>query len=78
MDSLNNNMTDMIQQSAMIIAKQTKGQKNPKMSSPTRALMKKRREMIENITPRDLIVYVEICNTVKKESEERYPEAQRR
>ena len=55
MDSLNKNMTEMIQQSAMSIAKQTKKQKKPKMSSPTRALMKKRREMRENNTPRDHI-----------------------
>ena len=47
MDSLNKNMTEMIQQSAMSIAKQSKKQKMPKIS-PTRALMKKRREMIEN------------------------------
>ena len=61
MNSLNKNMTEMIQQSALCIAKQTKKQKNPKISSPTRALMKKRREMIENKTPRDHIEYVEIC-----------------
>ena len=41
MHSLNKNMTEMIQQSAMSIAKQTKKQKKPKISSPTRALMKK-------------------------------------
>ena len=55
MDSLNKNISEMIQQSAMSIAKQTKTQKKPNMSSPTRALMKKRREMIENTTPRDHI-----------------------
>ena len=54
-DSLNKNMTEMIQQSAMSIATQTKKQKKPKLSSPTRALMKKRTEMIENNTPRDHI-----------------------
>ena len=71
MDSLNNNMTEMIQQSPMSIAKQTKKQKKPKISSPTRALMKKRREMIENNTPRDHIEYVEICNlTIKKKARE--------
>ena len=70
MDSLNKNMTEMIQQSAMSIAKQTKKQKKPKMSSPTRALMKERREMIENKTPRDHIEYVEICNTIKKKARE--------
>ena len=63
-------MTEMIQQSAMSIAKQTKKQKKPKMSSPTRALMKKRREMIENNTPRDHIEYAEICKTIKKEAME--------
>ena len=55
MDSLNKNMTEMIQQSAMSIATQTKKQKKPKISSLTRALMKKRTEMIENNTPRDHI-----------------------
>ena len=70
MDSLNKNITEMIQQSALSIAKQTKKQKNPKISSPTRALMKKRREMIENKTPRDHIEYVEICKTIKKKVKE--------
>ena len=42
----------------MRIAKQTKKQNKPKISSPTRAMMKKRREMIENKTPRDNI---DIC-----------------
>ena len=70
MDSLNKNMTEMIQQSALSIAKQTKKQKNPKISSPTRALMKKHREMIENKTPRDHIEYVEICKTIKKKAKE--------
>ena len=66
MDSLNKNMTEMIQQSALSIAKQTKKQINPKISSPKRALMKKRREIIENKTPRDHIEYVEICKTIKR------------
>ena len=65
-----NNMTELIQQSALSIAKQTKKQKNPKISSPTRALMKKRREMIENKTHRDHIEYVEICKTIKKKAKE--------
>ena len=50
-DSLNKNMTEMIQQSAMSIAKQTKKQKKPKISSPIRTLMKKRSEIMENKTP---------------------------
>ena len=70
MDSVSKNMTDMIQQSALSIAKQSKKQKNPKISSPTRALMKKGREMIENETPRGRIEYVEICKTIKKKAKE--------
>ena len=50
MDNLNKNMTEIIQQRAMSIAKQTKKQKMPKISSPTRTLMKKRREMMNNKT----------------------------
>ena len=50
-DCLNKNMTEMIQQSTMSIAKQTKKQKKPSISSPTRALIKKRREMMEKKTP---------------------------
>ena len=70
MDSLNKNMTEMIQQSDMSIAKQTKKQKKSKISLPTRALMNKRREMIENNNPRDHIEYVEICKTIKKKARE--------
>ena len=42
-NSLNENIAEMIQQSSMSIAKQTKKQKKPKISSPTRALIKKHR-----------------------------------
>ena len=73
MDSLNKNMTEMVQQSALSIAKQTNKQKKPKISLPTRALMKKRREMIENKTPRDHIEYVEIYKTKKKKAREDIP-----
>ena len=51
MDSLTKKVTETIQQRAMTIAKQTKKQKKSKILSPTRALMKRRREMIENKTP---------------------------
>ena len=70
LDSLNKNMTEIIQQSVMSIAKQTKKQKKPKISSPTRALMKMRREMIENNTPRHHTEYEEICKTIKKKARE--------
>ena len=69
-DILNMNMTEIIQQSATIIAKQTKKQKKPRISSPTRAILKKRREIIQNNTPRDQIEYVEICTTIKKKARE--------
>ena len=62
-DILYNNMTEMIQQSAMGIARQTK-KKNPTTLSPKRALMENRREIIKNKTPRDHTEYVEICNTI--------------
>ena len=70
MDSLNKNMTEMIQQSAMSLAKQTNKQKKPQISSPTRTLMKKRREIIENNTLRGRIEYVEICKTIKEKARE--------
>ena len=60
----------MMQQRAISIAKQTKKQKKPKISSPTRALMTKHREMVENKTPRDHIEYVEISKTIKKKAKE--------
>ena len=79
MDSLNKNMTEMIQQSALSIAKQTKKQENPNIS-PTRALMKKRRERHDREQdPRDHIEYVEMCKTIKKKANlGRYPKAQLR
>ena len=70
MDSLNKNMTEMIQQSAMSIAKQTKRQKKPKISSHIRAIMKKRRAMIENKLPIDNIECVEICKTIQMKARE--------
>ena len=60
----------MIKQSAMSIAKQSKKQNKPKISSRTTALMKKRWEMIEKETPRDHIEYVLICKTIKKKAKE--------
>ena len=77
MYSLNKNITEMIKKkSAMRIDNQTKKPKKTKMSSLTRALMKKHTEMIENMTARDHIEYVDICKTIKKIAKGRYPEAQ--
>ena len=69
MDSLNKNTTEMIQQIALSKTNQ-ETEINPNISSHTRALMKKRREMIENKTPRDHIEYVEIGKTIKKKAKE--------
>ena len=74
-DSLNKAMTEMSQQSWMSIEKQTKKQKKPNISSPTRALVKKRRKMIENKTPPETTY--NMCGDIsdhKKGSEGRYPE----
>ena len=71
-DSLNKNMTEMIQRSAMSMAKQTKKQKKPKISSSTRA---------QNDKEQDPKRPHGICGDMydnNKESEGRYPEAQLR
>ena len=60
-DSLNKNMTEMIQQSAMSMAKQTKKQKKPKISSSTKAL---------NDREQDPMEYVEMCTTITKKARE--------
>ena len=72
-DSLNKNMTEMIQQSVISIAKQTEKQKNPKLSI---AYNSTNGEAQRNY--RGHIEYVEICKTITKESEERHAEAQLR
>ena len=52
----------------MTIAKQTKKQKWPRIS-PTRAPMKKCREMVENTIPKDYIEYINICKTEERRKE---------
>ena len=59
-------MTEMVQQSATSIAKQTTKQRKPRIASPTRALMKTRTYITEN--KRDHIEYVEICKTKKRKA----------
>ena len=58
-DTLNENITEMIQQTATSIAKQNTKWDKSRLSAQTRALMKKRREMVKN-TARDCIEYTEI------------------
>ena len=47
-DTLNENMTEMMQQTVTNIAKQNTKWDNSRLSTPTRALMKKRRKMVKN------------------------------
>ena len=68
-DTLNENITEMIQQKATSIAKQNTKRDKSRLSAQTRALMKKRREMVKN-TARDCIEYTEVCNTLKKKAKE--------
>ena len=68
-DTLNENITEMIQQTATSIAKQNTKRDKSRLSTQTRALMKKRREMVKN-TARNCIEYTEICKTLKKKVKE--------
>ena len=56
-------ITDMIQQSASRVAKVINKPQKSRISSPTRALMTKRREMAENGDNNQ-----EICKTIKKKA----------
>ena len=68
-DTLNENITEMIQQTATSIAKQNTKHDKSRLSTPKRALMKKRRDMEKN-TARNCIEYTEICKTLKKTAKE--------
>ena len=70
MDSLNKNMTEMIQQSAMSIAKQTKKQKKAKINIAYKSSDEQAKRDDRKQDPRDHIEYVEICKTIKKKARE--------
>ena len=59
-------ITSMIQQSASSVAKAINEQQKSRISSSTRALMTKRREMAVNSDSEQRIQYAEICKTIKK------------
>ena len=61
-------ITDMIQQSASRVAKAINKPLKSRISSPTQALMTKRREMVENGDDKQPIEYAEICKTIKKKA----------
>ena len=64
-DTLSKTISDMIQQSASRVAKAINKSHKSRISSPTRALMTKRREMAGNADNKQRIEYTEICKTIK-------------
>ena len=63
-------ITDMIQQSTSRVAKAINKPQKSRISSPTWALITKRREMAENGDNKQRIEYAEICKTIKKKARE--------
>ncbi len=63
-------ITDMIQQSAPRVAKTINKPLKSRISSPTRALMTKPREIVEIGDDKARIEYVEICKTINKKARE--------
>ena len=59
-------ITNTIQESALATAGRHREQKNEKLKSKTKTLLKRRREMIDKGTPRTSIEYAEICKTIRK------------
>ena len=69
-DTTSETITDLIQQSASKVAKTISKPQKSRISSPTRALMKKRREMAGKGDNKQRIEYAEICKTTKKKARE--------
>ena len=69
-DTMSETITDMIQQSASSVAKAINKPLKSRISSPTRALMTKRREMAGNADNKQRIEYAVICKTIKKKPRE--------
>lgn len=71
LDNNNEKLIETIQQSATAVAKEDTKRVKSRLSSPTRALMKKRRQMSDTTgNTRMRIEYVEICKTIKKKARE--------
>ena len=64
-DIMSDTITYMIQQIASIIANAFNKPQKSRISSPTRALMSKRRKIAEKGDNKQRIEYAEICNTIK-------------
>ena len=58
-------ITNAIQESALDTAGRHRDQKNEKLKSKTKLMLKRRREMIERGIPRTNIEYAEICKTIR-------------
>ena len=69
-DTMSETVTYIIQQNALRVAKTINMPHQSRISSPTRALMTKRREMAENGDNKQRIEYAEICKTIKKKARE--------
>ena len=69
-DTTRETIIDLIQQSASRVAKVINKPLKSRISSPTLALMMKRREMVENGDDQQRIEYAEICKTNKKKVRE--------
>ena len=59
---------DMIQQCASRVAKAINKPLKSRISSPTQALMTKRRKMVENGDDKQRLEYAEICKTIMKKA----------
>ena len=63
-------ITDMIQQTASGVAKESNKPQKSRIASPKRAVMTKRRKMAENGDNRQRIEKAEICKTIKTKAKE--------
>ena len=69
-DTMSETIRVMIQLNSSRVAKTINKPLNSMISSPTRALMMKRREMVENGDDKQRIEYTEICKTIKNKARE--------
>ena len=69
-DTMRENITGLIQQSATKVAKAFDKPLKSRISSPTRALMTKRNELVGIGDDKQRLEYAEICKKIKKKSKE--------
>ena len=66
MEDMVSKITNAIQESALDTAGRHREQKNEKLKSKAKQMLKRRTEIIERGIPRSNIEYAEICKTVRK------------